>query len=191
MTGKSTHPQDSSFTELSAIILSIEWEITDQTMNSLISEINRLKKIHKDNKIVYSFLQLNGSLGNYIRSKKVNSHPDSINLLHSIYRGLEKVATTPEITKAEMKMILSAEVEKFKELTPSISYGNKTQRKACKEMIEKFGLDETIRMVDMVLLVQGKQYAPRATTPYAMWTKIGDFKVYFKENNNQITKFNV
>ena len=116
MTGKSTHPQDSSFTELSAIILSIEWEITDQTMNSLISEINRLKKIHKDNKIIYSFLQLNGSVGKYIRSKKVNSHPDSINLLHSIYRGLEKVATTPEITKAEMKMILSAEVKKFKEL---------------------------------------------------------------------------
>ncbi|MEA3279280.1 MAG: hypothetical protein U9Q38_01580 [Thermodesulfobacteriota bacterium] len=116
MTGKSTHPQDSSFTELSAIILSIEWEITDQTMNNLISEINRLKKIHKDNKIIYSFLQLNSSVGKYIRSEKVNSHPDSINLLHSIYRGLEKVATSPEMTKADMKMILSAEVEKFKEL---------------------------------------------------------------------------
>ncbi len=116
VTGKSTHSQNSSFTELSAIILSIEWEITDQTMNSLISEINRLKKIHKDNKIIYSFLQLNGSVGKYIRSEKVNSHPDSINLLHSIYRGLEKVTTTPEITKAEMKMILSAEVKKFKEL---------------------------------------------------------------------------
>ncbi len=120
MSDKSTHPQDSAFTELNAIILSIEWEITDQTMNNLISEINRLKKIHKDNKIIYSFLQLNGSIGKYIRSKKVNSHPDSINLLHSIYRGLEKVATSPEMTKAEMKMILSAEVEKFKELKQRI-----------------------------------------------------------------------
>ena len=128
MTGKSTHPQDSSFTELSAIILSIEWEITEQTMNSLISEINRLKKIHKDNKIIYSFLQLNGSVGKYIRSEKVNSHPASINLLHSIYRGLEKVATSPEMTKADMKMILSAEVEKFKELKQRVIHAKSDVR---------------------------------------------------------------
>lgn len=116
MSNKSTYPQDSLFTELKANILSIEWEITDQTMNSLISEINRLKRIHKDNKIIYSLLKLSGEIGKYIRSKKVNSHPDSINLLQSIYRGLEKVEATPEITKAEMKMILSAEVKKFKGL---------------------------------------------------------------------------
>ena len=117
--------QQSSFANLNAMVLAIEWEITDEIMNSLISEINRLKKIHKDNKIIYSFLQLNDSIGKYIRSKKVNSHPDSINLLHSIYRGLEKVAASPEMTKAEMKMILSAEVEKFKELKQRIIQAKK------------------------------------------------------------------
>lgn len=108
--------QQSSFANLNAMVLAIEWEISDESMNSLISEINRLKKIYKDNKIIYSFLQLHGSVSKYIRSKKVNSHPDSINLLHSIYRGLEKVVTSPQITRAEAKMILSAEVKKFKEL---------------------------------------------------------------------------
>ncbi len=112
--------QKSSFSNLDAIILSIEWEITEQTMTGLISEINRLKKIYKNNRIIYSFLQLHDSVAKYIRAKKVNSHPDSIKLLHSIYNALNKVTTSSEMTETKMKSILSAEVKKFKELKQKV-----------------------------------------------------------------------
>lgn len=71
-------------------------------------------------------------------------------------------------------------MELFYEYNPSLSFGNKTQRKACEDMIKKFGKANVIGMVGKVLAVQGEKFAPRATTPYAMWTKIADFAVYFK-----------
>jgi hypothetical protein len=73
-------------------------------------------------------------------------------------------------------------MELFSTINPSIQYGNKTQRKACKDMILKFGASNVIHMVEQVILVQGQKYAPTATTPYAMYTKLGDFKVYFDKS---------
>jgi hypothetical protein len=73
-------------------------------------------------------------------------------------------------------------MELFSQINPSIQYGNKTQRKACKDMILKFGASNVIHMVEQVILVQGQKYAPTATTPYAMYTKLGDFKVYFDKS---------
>lgn len=77
-------------------------------------------------------------------------------------------------------------IELFKEISPSLSYGNKTQRKACKEMLEKWPMEKLEPMILKVLSVQGKKFAPRATTPHAMWTKIGDIASYFKEGGGVI-----
>jgi hypothetical protein len=105
---------------LNAIILSIEWEITDQIMTNLIAEVSRLKKIYRNDKIIFPFLQLHGSVGDYIRRKKVTALPGSISLLHSICGGLNRVVTVPEMTEAEKKRTLSEEVNKFKELKKQI-----------------------------------------------------------------------
>jgi len=75
-------------------------------------------------------------------------------------------------------------MELFANINPSIQYGNKTQRKACKDMIKKFGYEDTIRMVKQVISVQGEQYAPIATTPYKMYYKLADFKVYFDKKKS-------
>lgn len=77
-------------------------------------------------------------------------------------------------------------IEKFKELSPSLTYGNKTQRKACEEMLSKWGGEETLRMVDQVLQAQmNDKFCPKAVTPLQMWQKIGDFRVYFSSNNSK------
>ena len=76
-------------------------------------------------------------------------------------------------------------IEKFKSINPSLQYGNTTQRKACDELIGKFGLEEALRMVDMALSAQlSDRYCPRATTPHLFWQKLGDFMVYFKGKSN-------
>ena len=66
---KSGNLQDSPFTDLNAIVLSIEWEITDQIMKRLITETDSLMKIQLDNKIIISLLKLLRSVGSYIYSK--------------------------------------------------------------------------------------------------------------------------
>ena len=67
----------------------------------------------------------NGSVGEYIRKKKVTAHPDSIKLLHSVYDALDKVVTSPEMTEAEKKFLLSNEVKKFKKLKKQILLAKK------------------------------------------------------------------
>ena len=117
--------QDSPLTNLNAILLSIEWEITDEILTGLIAEIERLKDIYQDDKILFSFLQLHGSVGKYINTKKVTAHPESIKLLHSVYHGLEKVVKSPEMSEAEKKRLLSDEVKKFKALKEQILIAKK------------------------------------------------------------------
>jgi hypothetical protein len=67
----------------------------------------------------------------------------------------------------------------FYRINPTLNFGNKTTRSACEDMIKKFGLDATKAMAEQVISVQGKKYAPVATTPYQMKEKLAQFKIYF------------
>ena len=106
--------------ELDAIVLSLDWEITDENLEKLLNEIERLKALYKDSRLPYMFLQLHGSVGKYIASKKVDAHPDSIKLLHSVHAGLETILMNPDMDETEKKKILSEEVKKFKGLKHQI-----------------------------------------------------------------------
>ena len=118
-TARADH-KESPLIELDAIVLSLDWEITDENLEKLLTEIERLKKLYKDSRLPYMFLQLHGSVGKYIASKKVDAHPDSIKLLHSVHAGLEKVLINTDISELEKKRILSEEVKKFKGLKHEI-----------------------------------------------------------------------
>lgn len=113
-------PKASPLMELDAIVLSLDWEITDENLDKLLEEIERLKTIYKKSRLPYMFLQLHGSVGKYIASKKVDAHPDSIKLLHSVHAGLERVLMNTDMDETEKKKILSEEVKKFKGLKHEI-----------------------------------------------------------------------
>jgi len=102
------------FKELKAIMLSVEWEITDESMVRFLKETERLQSVYRDKPMVLSFLKLLASVGKYIGNKKAQAHPNSITLLHSIYDKFETVLTASAITEAEIKKILSEEFKKFK-----------------------------------------------------------------------------
>jgi hypothetical protein len=119
-TGRARSPELSPLFDLNAIILSIDWEITDEIMNQLLVEIERLKALFKKDKLPLMFLQLHGSVGKYISARKASAHPDSIKLLHSIYAGLDQTLSDSDMTEVEKKKILSVEVDKFKRLKEQI-----------------------------------------------------------------------
>lgn len=112
---------DSPLRELKAIVLSIDWEIDDEIMTRLIEELTKLEKVYQNDKVSLMFIQLLGSTGKYIKANKANAHPDSINVLISVYVGFEKVVQSKGITDQEKKKILLAEVGKFKELKEQIA----------------------------------------------------------------------
>lgn len=110
----------SPFEALEAVVLAIEWEIDDRNMRRFAEEVDRLRRLYRDDKILYSFLQLQGSIGKYIAERKVAAHPDSIQLLHSVFEALKRVVSASGMGDAEKKRILSNEIKKFKDLKEKI-----------------------------------------------------------------------
>ncbi len=80
-------------------------------------------------------------------------------------------------------------MEIFIKENPSLKWGNKTQRRACQEMLEKWPQPDAVKnMALQVLEAQKERYAPRATTPLKMWEKIAEFRAYFSTRKYNTTK---
>ncbi len=108
--------EDTPLKELKSIVLSIDWEITDEIMIKFLDQVDGLKDAYKDDKIIQMFLQLLGSVGKYIKAKKASADPDVVRLLNSAYAGLEKVLMMEDMAEAERNTLLLAEMNKCKEI---------------------------------------------------------------------------
>lgn len=113
--------RNSPLRNLKGIVLSIDWEITDEIMGSFLEEIERLQAVYENEKIPVMFLQLLGSVGKYIRSQKARAHPDAIRILNSVYNSFEKVLLDEEMPEAEKRKWLYSEVNRFKKLKEDIA----------------------------------------------------------------------
>ncbi len=111
---------DSELRHLKAVVLSIDWEINDETMKGLIDETDRLKDVYEDDRTLVLLFQLLGSVGKYIKTNKAGAHPESINLLNSAYSSLEKVMLSKNMTETARKKELFGQVKKFKQLKEKI-----------------------------------------------------------------------
>jgi hypothetical protein len=106
--------EDSPISNLKALVFSIDWEITDETMVDFLTETKRLKQKYKDDQILTLFLKLHESIGKYIKAKKARAHPDAIAFVASVYKSFEKVILSPGMLEKQKKQLLGAEVQKFK-----------------------------------------------------------------------------
>jgi len=110
--------------KLKAIVLGIDWEITDQDLSELKAEVLRLEKIFSSSRPKLILLQGIGTLGAYIKVKKSNAHADAFKVLHLFYDSLEKIVAE-QMTLDEEKEVLFPAVEKFNKfkslLGPTIS----------------------------------------------------------------------
>jgi hypothetical protein len=137
----SQKPADDVLRALKAVVLSIDWEINDETMSGLMDQIAVLKNVYKQDRILLLFLQLLGKLGVYIKAKKANAHPDSIKLLNSAIQSFEKVVLDNKLSESDRKKLLQDQVSRFLELKERISLKKdlqaaKTHEKVNPEEIE-------------------------------------------------------
>lgn len=113
--------EDSLLEELGAIVLSLDWEISDEIVDHLLEKIAGLKHTYKNDKNNLFFIQMLDSVGKYIKANKVESHPDSIKVLNSVYAGLARAVLSKGMTEAAKKKILLAQVTEFKRLKEQIA----------------------------------------------------------------------
>ncbi|MFH0730360.1 MAG: hypothetical protein V2B19_28965 [Pseudomonadota bacterium] len=109
------------FRLLKSIILSIDWEITDDIMDRFVSQVTGLMETYKDDRFVLIFLHLLWELGKYIKKHQGQSHPNSIKTLNSVYNALEKILSSKELSDSDKKKILSVEMLRFKTLKEQIT----------------------------------------------------------------------
>lgn len=107
--------------ELKNMVLSIDWEITDEVLSGFLAQVNDLKNIYKNEKIILMFLQLLGSLGEYIKTNRGKAHPKTFKTLNSVFSCLEDVVLTENMAESEKKKLLKAEMKKYKQLRKQVA----------------------------------------------------------------------
>lgn len=118
--------------ELKNLILSIDWEITDDVLSKFIQQIRDLKLTYKHDKIVLTFLQILNSLGDYIKTNRAKSHPKTFKILNSVFSSLDKVVLSRDMPETAKKKILRAEMNRYKELRTQISQGKAANKPKAK-----------------------------------------------------------
>ena len=137
---------DYPLAELKSMVLSIDWEITDEVLSAFLSQIANLKNTYKNEKIILMFLQLLGSLGDYIKTNRGNSHPKTFKVLNSVFSHLENIVSNKGLTESEKIRILRIEMDKYKQLRNQVSKKKAAEvRKGKAKPLRKDEPDESTR----------------------------------------------
>jgi hypothetical protein len=111
---------DNPLAELKKTVLSIDWEITPETIDSFQDHIRLLKEAFQRDKIISMLLQILGSLGQYIKTSRSNVHPSTFTVLNSVFARLEEIVTSPSMPAPVRKKLLQAEMTGYQELRDKI-----------------------------------------------------------------------
>ena len=115
--------------ELKNLILSIDWEITDEVLEKLLLQIEDLNMTYEHDKIVLAFLQILNSLGVYIKKNRAKAHPKTFKTLNSVFSNLDKVVLSKDMIESDKKKILSTEMNRYKKLRIEIAQSKEEKKK--------------------------------------------------------------
>ena len=156
---------------LKAVLLSVEWEITDSSLESLINELKSLEDFYKEDKLILAFLRLLNSIARYIKVRKGKSHPGATSLLTSVYNGLEKVALSEGMSRKEKERILLQEVEKFKRLKEDVIRRKREVKEEQKEEVKE-------EVTETVAIPQVEAGSPETETPLPDTEKMSSHELF-------------
>lgn len=111
-----TGNDDSPLTRLKSIILSLDWEISDDILDELAEEVEALNGMWKTDKVAQVYLQGMDKVGKYLRAEGAYAHPNAIKLLLTQYYNFEKIISSPNIKGEDITALLKADIRKFKVL---------------------------------------------------------------------------
>jgi len=124
--GRPSQSESDPLADLNAIILSLDWEISDEIMGALSTEVKRLTVRFTEDRVLSVLLQMMGAIGRYVGRNLAKSHPDSLRLLQSLFDNLRHIQHTSRMTSEEKKRILAIEVQSLKTLKGKIAKGVKS-----------------------------------------------------------------
>lgn len=78
-------------------------------------------------------------------------------------------------------------IDEFKKWNPSAKrwYGNKTQRQACEDLIESYGLEQILKVIPILPKTNKVKYLPTANTPLQLFEKYVGLKDGLEKMKNE------
>ena len=114
--------------ELKSLVLSIDWEITEEVLSDFLIQIDNLGILYKDDQIIMKFFKMLKALGKYIKARQGEAHPNAFSVLNSVFCGLEKIVTQ-DISNLDKQKLFKTELGKYKELQGLISESKRIKEK--------------------------------------------------------------
>ncbi len=116
-----TSETDSPLAPLKAIVLTLDWEISDSILQDLADELTHLGPRWRDDKVASLYLQGLTKIGKYLRLRGAYAHPNAIKLLFTFFHNFETIISEPDITGEQINTILQNDVRKFRVLQYQIN----------------------------------------------------------------------
>jgi len=112
--------EESPLSRLKTLMLSIEWEITDEVLIDFNNELVQTQKDWADDKVKLVYIQALQIVSKYIYQKKADSHPNAMKVLLSFYYNLEKIVLDTELSEQEKTGVLLGDVKIFERFKQQI-----------------------------------------------------------------------
>jgi hypothetical protein len=115
--------------ELKNLILSIDWEITDEVLEKLLQQVEDLNMVYEHDKTILMLLQILNSLGVYIKKNGAKAHPKTFKTLNSVFSSLDKVVISTSMGTADKNKILNTEMDRYQNLRIQIAKSKAEKKK--------------------------------------------------------------
>ncbi|MDH4318406.1 MAG: hypothetical protein OEV64_08455, partial [Desulfobulbaceae bacterium] len=101
---------------LKALVLGLDWEITDRDLEEFHAELKELKNIYQTEP--YTLVLINGllTIGAYISEQRIKAHPEAFSLLYAFFESLESFLLNAEIPEEKQKEIIVDRVQRLNNL---------------------------------------------------------------------------
>ena len=121
--------------ELKSLVMSIDWEITEEVLSDFLIQIDNLGILYKNDQIIMNFFKMLKALGKYIKTRQSDAHPNAFKLLESVFSGLEKIVKAQDMPDLDRQKLLTAELVKYKELQELISDSKRIKDKEAQKTV--------------------------------------------------------
>jgi hypothetical protein len=112
---------DVELQDLKAVILAVDWEISEITLKTFDTVTSRMLTRLKSHKILHAYLMIIHSIGRYIASEKATAHKDSLSLLHAVFENFERIVQTPDMPLKERQQLIEKDIEAFYDFKRELS----------------------------------------------------------------------
>ncbi len=104
--------------QLKAAILSLDWEVTNESLRQFNERISAFQSQITDNKPALVLIQGLQALGDYIADERADSHPEAFILLHSFNDALDEFVKTgdEQLSQEKMQEILVDRINRLNNL---------------------------------------------------------------------------